>query len=282
EYTRDRGGWSLASLGCHVTPANEQNLETEGGGWTAEWYTRINWWNLEWAAEFMAQTGCPKERLHWPAVAYGHSDDQNDLGYIGLDICRESIEAYGVLNSHPYWFAADQVLDRFRGHRFELLHDLFPDKPIFCAESGGMNVLRATAPAEIIQWFESLYAYDYVLAGTPFIAQDPTGQHSINDWSRRPEILQLVTAHPKTGGGSVPVPVVGAGFAKCEPFVGPWLESEVWHFPGTIHEVSLAVGQQGYATWCKATNETTAYVVAGQEVWTDRGNLGDGNMRRVQ
>lgn len=59
-------------------------------------------------------------------------------------------------------------------------------------------------------------------------------------------------------------PVVGTGFKKAEPLVGPWLESEVYHWPGSQYEVSMAVGQKGVAIWIKSRNETYAMLNTGQ------------------
>ena len=198
EYTRDRGGWSLMSLGCHVTQANEQNLEAEGGGASYEWYTRINSWNLRWLVRFLERTGIPLAWCHHPAFAYGHSDDQNDYGFVGMELCRQAIEAHGVLDAHPYWFQNGQQRDKFYGHRFILAHELFPDKPIFCSEAGNFDVTRPTTPDEICDWFVSLYDFPYVLGGCPFIWEDPTGAHQQNDWSRNPAIAQRVRDAGKT------------------------------------------------------------------------------------
>lgn len=176
----------------HVTPANEMNLIEEGGGWEKVWYQLINAWLLAWIDEFVFYTGCPVERIHWPALSYGHSDDMNDYGFIGMEICRPSIERYGILDVHPYWFEPSEVTDPFRGHRFIQAHKLFPGKLIFCSETGNFAVDRDSAPQEICQWFESLYAFDYVLGGTPFIWEDPTHAHQRNDWSRNPKIKEAV------------------------------------------------------------------------------------------
>jgi len=54
----------------------------------------------------------------------------------------------------------------------------------------------------------------------------------------------------------------------------------VYHFPGTGEETSLAVTPKGYATYRKSTNRV---VVVGDDgsVWDDRGNHGDGQLKRV-
>jgi hypothetical protein len=222
--------FSLQSIRAAVTPANEQNLGEEGGGWSREWYKRINDWNLAWHDEFTRATGIDRALTHWPALATGHSDDQDDLGYVGYEICRPSIEAYGVLDVHTYWDAGT-VLDlctpsgewkrRDRnaelygtriggGWRFQLAHERFSHKPIFISECGQFDVTRHDAAAEFVAWFASLRHSPYITGATPFIFRDPTGAHSHNDWGRNREIEKAVRAAIQNGaiangsGASVP------------------------------------------------------------------------------
>jgi hypothetical protein len=216
-YLQDRGGWTLASKGCHVTPANEMNLEEEGGGSTADWYHRINDWLVSWHDRFLQLVPGIAGRLHFPAFAYGHSDDDDTRGYCGMEICREAISRYAVLDVHPYWFEPSEVELDWRGHRFLKAHALFPNAPIFLSEAGNFNVTRTTAPDEMAQWFRSLSAFPYVLGATPFIFRDPTGAHSPNDWGRNRDIEARIKAdiaalvpttpsHPDPGGPPVPTP----------------------------------------------------------------------------
>ena len=269
--------FNLAELAVHVRPANEMNLAEESGGSSYQDYQDINRWLLEWLAEFVKLTGIPVERTHFPAFAYGHSDDQDDFGYIGEDLCREAITAYGIFDKHPYWFQPTEVTADWRGHRFKQSHDRFKswglNKKIFCAELGNFDVTRTSTPDEIIQWFESIYQFDYVLGGTPFIFRDPTGAHPVNDWGRNREIERRVKAHPKREVQAVSNFEVGHGFAKVEHLVGPWRHNEVWHGVGTDYETSMAIGERGHATWRKATNRTVAVCDNG-EVFADDGNQG--------
>ena len=82
----------------------------------------------------------------------------------------------------------------------------------------------------------------------------------------------------------VPIPggnmIIGAGLKKGESLIGPYLESEVYHFPGTDREVSMAVGEYGYATWSRKTNETAVHTNTG-EVYRDYGNWREGKLVRV-
>jgi hypothetical protein len=85
--------------------------------------------------------------------------------------------------------------------------------------------------------------------------------------------------HP-TGGQEVML-TIGQGLRKAEPIVGPYRESEIYHFPTTEGEVSLAVGALGVALWMKSRNETYALSKDGQ-VWGDAGNSGDGRLKRLR
>ena len=82
---------------------------------------------------------------------------------------------------------------------------------------------------------------------------------------------------PATGNA-----IVGIGYLKFITYpnstrvmLGNPLEREQYHFVGTSYEESLARFQYGKATWSKTTNETFAMLDNG-EVWTDRGNNGNG------
>ncbi len=88
-------------------------------------------------------------------------------------------------------------------------------------------------------------------------------------------------AEPRTVRGQSMGYQVGEGFRKAEGLVGPWRENEQYHFPGTDHEVSLAVGERGVAVWYRQRNETYAFTASG-EVWGDRGNAGNGTMVRLR
>ncbi len=205
EYTRDRGGWTLQSVGAHLTPANEMNLEEEGGGSTEEWYRRINDWLVRWWERFTQLVPGIADRLHFPAFAYGHSDDDATRGYCGMEICRPAIERFAVLDVHPYWFEPNQVADPYHGHRFVLSHALFPTKPIFLSEAGNFAVTRASAPDEMTQWFASLSVFPYVIGATPFIFRDPTGAHALNNWGANLEIEKRIIAI----AGGTPPPIGG-------------------------------------------------------------------------
>lgn len=200
----------------HVTPANEMNLPDEGGGWTAENYRQIDWWLYTWLDSFLNFSDCPLDATHWPALANGHSDDQDDFGYVGMNICRPSIQRYHYLDVHPYWQEPQQVQDPYYGARYKLAHDLFPSKPIFLSEAGNFHVDRDSTPDEIVSWFQSLYDYPYIIGATPFIWEDPTKAHQVNDWSRNERLVRRVQSIYKAlvvpGSDNVPpIPIPPPG-----------------------------------------------------------------------
>jgi hypothetical protein len=244
----------------HFTPANEMNLAGEAyGEWssgelqarceTRQHYEAINAWLLVWQQEFTRLTSCPAARLHWPAVAYGHNDDDDarGLGFVGLEVCRPSIKAYGVLDCHPYWFTESEIELEYRGHRFERLHAMFPNKPVFCSETGNFNVTSPTTPREMVHWFESLYEHPYVIGGTPFIWEDPSKAHWQNDWSKNPAIARAIIAAtkreaaewrpeagPETGGG-----IMGADERQR-------YAADIWHRAGVPYNADSAIAKYWY------------------------------------
>jgi hypothetical protein len=75
--------------------------------------------------------------------------------------------------------------------------------------------------------------------------------------------------------GESPSYKIGEGFRRMVPYLGEPLENEVYHFPATPMEASLAVFANGTATWFKAANETVGIRSDGT-IFTDKGNHGDG------
>ncbi len=139
--------------------------------------------------------------------------------------------------------------------------------------------LAPVAYADQLRWYGRELAQDqYVIGATIFACgvfppeSDNPGWASF-DVAGVGEVEQVVME-------DVVMPNVGPGFAKVANLVGSWLEDEIYHAAGTDHETSLAIGEHGYATWRKRTNETVA-VTDGGEVWSDLGNLGDGKLHRL-
>lgn len=182
EWAREIAAWAnpFQSFNIELTWANEQNLDLEGHPQGASvrqplppvsLYRDINQWNLEVIRRL--RESVPWIKLHYPAFANGHSDDQDDAGYVGLEICRPSIQAADVMDCHTYWDVETgplQTIDRVSGgQRFTLTHNRFPDKPVFISECGNFAVSDPRTPDQYVQWMHSLYNYDYVQGATFFI-----------------------------------------------------------------------------------------------------------------
>jgi hypothetical protein len=215
EYNRERTcpltgeKFTLKSLRVEVSPSNEMNLPDEGGGSSYTDYTEINQWMIFWFVEFTALTNIPYELTHWSALAVGHSDDQNDYGYVGLLLCKDSIELYHYLDEHIYWeegyvrsIFGSQSSGKSGGKRFELAHNLFPNKQIAITECGQFNTKSLLAPVEIVDFFRLCEETPYIEFATPFIYCDPTGKHYGNDWAQNLDIKHLVTYSDKLEVGA--------------------------------------------------------------------------------
>ncbi len=215
------GGWAdpMQPLGIELTWANEQNLAVEGhpGAASAEVfypppsvYQEINDWNFKVIRRLRQVV--PWATLHYPAFASGHSDDQPDAGFVGLEICRESIEAADVLDCHVYWDADAGPLTTYSprggGQRFVLAHNRFPDKPIFISEAGNFAIDDTRTQLQYPQWIYSLYNYDYVVGATFFI-WDSDEANQVNIIQRNGRLVAaLVSASKEPPTHPPPVPIV--------------------------------------------------------------------------
>ena len=275
----------------HLTWANEQNLRHESAGGTQdhgadpgrradrEDYEYINVWNREFIKAFLAIPGCDDAVLHYPASAPGHSDDQDDYGFVGLDICRPSIDLCPILDVHCYPELWAPIDDLWRGAaRVELVKRLFPGKLLFISECGNFQVTNQNSPQHYVNMGYFWQADPAILGWTYFIADDPTHSHGQNNMSFNHNIFEAIeraAKTPKLDNWNLPPPpppivhqpTVGEGFRKAAPFIGLFTEDEIYHWD----EVSVALAERGYATWYKQTNATTVFLRDGS-VYTDGGN----------
>jgi len=114
--------------------------------------------------------------------------------------------------------------------------------------------------AELTAYDTEISKDSYVLGATPFTA-GPTP-----DWAN----YSTDTVSSLLAGVS-PVATVGQGFTKCISFIGGFIQDQLYHFPGTANETSLAVAERGYAVWRKSTNETWCFADDGSS-YRDFGN----------
>lgn len=115
-----------------------------------------------------------------------------------------------------------------------------------------------------------------VVAWTPFSAG------CFNDWrdkgfeyANEIELCNIFSELYEVGGEGGMEYKIGQGFKRMINFLGQPLEHETYHFPGTPLETSLAVFENGTATWYKIANQTVGIRSDGA-IFTDKGNQGDG------
>jgi hypothetical protein len=205
-----------------ITWANEQNLRHESRGVIGapgieKWhYERIRDWNLAFIAAFRAEPDCADALLVFPALAYGHSDDQADFPndpYVGLDILRPVIEQCDIAADHMYVKRGIDVMHRWEGlGRWAMRKPFFLGKKIWIKETGCFEVDRDWAAQKLVDIADFFDADPDVIGTTFFIHADPTKQHQENDMSRNPRIYDALRDMPKVERPSldaapVPAPV---------------------------------------------------------------------------
>lgn len=212
-----------------ITWANEQNLDLEGHPQgasinqpvpPASLYRDIDAWNLEMIRRL--RESIPWARLHYPAFANDHSDDKNQGGYVGLEICRPSIERADVMDCHCYWRPDDGPLTLDGGQRFTYTHSYFPDKPIFISECGNFAVQDPRSPDQYIAFLHSLYHYPYVEGATFFIwDSDAAPENALNVIQRSGALVQALRSTSKDAPADLPpVPPAPPLVARTGPAPG--------------------------------------------------------------
>lgn len=153
---------SVKAYTRHITFANEQNLASEGAPYGGLYppdslYEKINEWNLAVVKELRRL--CPDAVIHFPALSQGHSDDQNDFGYVGFEICRPAVEACDYLDVHTYWNGAANREDIYYGRRYRKARALFPNKRMFISECGSDVSMQRDDGADYVAWLNGLEGY---------------------------------------------------------------------------------------------------------------------------
>lgn len=189
----------LREFGIEITPANEQNLKSEGHPQGAgngngpypppkyydgkgnvvettdpkdprvvrvscQLYEDINTWNLAVVRELRRLI--PWCKLHFPAISQGHSDDQNDAGYVGYEILRPAIEAFDVLDIHTYWNGPVNRESEWFGRRYLKAMAFFLGKEVFISECGSDVSWRNDNGTDLSFWMAQV---PQNIPFTPFI-----------------------------------------------------------------------------------------------------------------
>ncbi len=202
------------------TFANEQNLSGEGHPKGAPYngqpfppqqvYADINAWNLRVIQTLRSLA--PWVRIHWPALSQGHSDDQNEAGYVGFETCRPSIEACDILDVHTYWNIGNpvgNVESTLYGQRYKKVHDLFPKMLLYISEYGGTFPNDPRAPAEYKQWLDGLP--DYISGAAAFIWDSDSANAAWRIYNQAPLVSMLATYVPPV---PMTVPLTDAALAQ--------------------------------------------------------------------
>lgn len=197
------------------TFANEQNLSGEGHPNGAPYngkpfppqqvYADINAWNLRVVQTLRSLA--PWVRIHWPALSQGHSDDRNDAGYVGFEICRPSIEACDVLDVHTYWNIGNpdgSVDSPWYGLRYQRVRELFPNMPLYISEYGGTFPNDPRAPAEYKHWLDGLP--DYISGAAAFIWDSDAANAAWRIYNQGP-LVKMLASYVPPAPAPVPVPV---------------------------------------------------------------------------
>lgn len=184
----------LRPYNIELTFANEQNLAAEGHPQAAgdaviyppkQVYVDIANWNL--AVTKRLRELVPWARLHFPALSQGHSDDQDDAGYVGFEILRPAVQACDVIDVHTYWNPGDSVDSPNYGLRYEKIRALFPSMPIFISESGAYPSDAPSVPDEYVHWLNTLPEY---VEGTAFFIWDSDTPNAIWTIADKPKIIE--------------------------------------------------------------------------------------------
>jgi hypothetical protein len=119
-------------------------------------------------------------------------------------------------------------------------------------------------------WAQELTKDNSVIAWTPFGAGAYSDWHSF-EYANENIVTSIFSEQYEVAEDII----IGQGFQKFIAYLGQPLENEVYHWPGTPLETSVAVFENGCAMWYKVNNEVIAQRSDGA-VFHDRGNNGDG------
>lgn len=277
-------GWwgrDCAPYDCYLTPANEMNLHDEGhpdamryerhprephrldrlrmrarmrlddpmGYPPRSVYEDIRDWCSLFARTIKAIH--PGIKLVFPALSWGHSDDQNDAGYIGNDIISDVVEQDydGNIGVHLYWNNRLNRDDCFYGRRELITHAAHPTWKMFCTEYGANESLAADDAEDYKLWLDELPEFMYEhFSPCPFIWQ---GAGAMSGWSinKRKRIMRMLQGYKPSSPPVGPAPEVeperpvGELEALVRSFEG---FSRVWVSDGKGHK-SIGYGHQGTA-----------------------------------
>jgi FtsZ-binding cell division protein ZapB len=196
----------------------------------------------------LLKDACPWAKLGFPGLAVGLLEE--DLGW--AEACRPAVERADWLGVHCYWQNPDYT---YRNHmhdqwglRFEVFHDLFPDKIIEITEFGNSNGQTPGLPVdqeriaqEYVEYYQKLFEYPYINSAAAFIMSSREGPWEEQGFTWRKEsgeffpVVERVGTMPRPNlVAAVAVPPV---VAVAMPPVAPVDER---YFPETKRTVKGA------------------------------------------
>jgi hypothetical protein len=225
---------------------NEPNHNDGGWGPGVDQARNFSTWFCE--ACKLLKDACPWAKLGFPGLAVGLLEE--DLGW--AEACRPAVERADWLGVHCYWQNPDYT---YRNHmhdqwglRFEVFHDLFPDKIIEITEFGNSNGQTPGLPVdqeriaqEYVEYYQKLFEYPYINSAAAFIMSSREGPWEEQGFTWRKEsgeffpVVERVGTMPRPNlVAAVAVPPV---VAVAMPPVAPVDER---YFPETKRTVKGA------------------------------------------
>lgn len=187
----------------HITPANELNLAVEGGGGSVADFRRADAWLRQWAAAMRRL--CPWATLHWPALSPLDAASES----AAMALLAASVAAYDVVDAHCYWRPDGGLRDASAADyamRFERVHQLAPDKPLFISEFNRAFDRGDAAIADEYRYFyHQVLRRRYVLGATSFVWSSPDPAFAAYEWvgectggfQTRPDLIAAIATMPK-------------------------------------------------------------------------------------
>jgi hypothetical protein len=132
--------------------------------------------------------------LIFPALSWGHSDDQNDAGYVGNDIIAPVVkEDYdNNIGAHIYWNNQSNRQSKWYGRRHEITHAAHPEWVMWCTEMGANESLASDDAEDYKLAMDELPEYIHeTFSPAWFIYQ---GAGGMVGWSinKKPRIMQML------------------------------------------------------------------------------------------
>lgn len=243
----------LRPYNIELTFANEQNLAGEGHPQGAgngvifppkQVYVDIANWNL--AVTKRLRDLVPWARLHFPALSQGHSDDEDNAGYVGFEVLRPAVQACDVIDVHTYWNPGKNLDDPTFGRRYEKVHSLFPTMPVYISECGAYPVDDPSVPGEYVTWLNALPEY---VEGAAFFIWDSDAPNATWTVADKPKIIENFRSY---------TPVVQSSATGWCPFATRVPTNKFWRGNEGRRAVVMHIAQgsfDGTVSWL--SNETS-------------------------